>query len=717
MKSNFLIDKPIENKEQDLLGRENFVKNLAKDICGYKLKDNLVLGLYGAWGEGKTSILNLLENEILELEKEKKKREKTKIIKFNPWNFKDQDELIKLFFNDFYLKLKMVDINEELKICSRALNGIVSVFKFLQFIPGTSPYATIIAPLIKQYSGTLNDISSKKSLEDIKNKISNKLSKLDSKLLIYIDDVDRLNDKEITQIFQLVKLLANFPNVIYVLPFDEKVVISALKNSQKEFAEKYLEKIVNIPLKIPEISKSNLYEVLINELNSCVEDLEEFDDNRRGAFSVLGFKENFTTVRDINRFISLFRISYMPLKKEVDFFDFVIIRLLETKYKDVYNFVKQNKSVLCGNFYDISGSIGYEEDFKRNIESKINQFKYSYGDNFEFINNALSFLFPKYRTVFNQYSLFSPAFTFLDLGIFNEKKFDLYFTLNLSEDDISNELILKVLNEYNNTEIQDTLKKIDNRKVDVILSKILKYIAYKDNKFDRKEVLLNACLAVIDDIYSEQTKPFYFSNQEYVANMILEILTSVENKTEFLLTLFIKYEISYPLIYVMNTLRSDIKKEGSKIEENEYYSVESTVVEKSKELMENYSILNNNSFIHLFYLLKDVDNTFVKEWIGKLSNDASNVKYYLEFIIKLVIKGNLIDYNMTTTYMYNIEQMKELIDIDKTAEVIKKQLKEFKNKKEKYNILVAFLMFSENNNLRDSTTIKEIENYKIKNKL
>jgi predicted KAP-like P-loop ATPase len=51
-------DQPINKYENDLLGRQNFVKNLAKSIKKYSGKDSFVIGLYGEWGTGKTSIIN-----------------------------------------------------------------------------------------------------------------------------------------------------------------------------------------------------------------------------------------------------------------------------------------------------------------------------------------------------------------------------------------------------------------------------------------------------------------------------------------------------------------------------------------------------------------------------------------------------------------------------------------------------------------------------------
>ena len=52
------------------------------------------------------------------------------------------------------------------------------------------------------------------------------------KIIVSIDDIDRLSDEEIVAVFQLVKSLADFPNTIYVLAFDYDVVVRALGKVQ-----------------------------------------------------------------------------------------------------------------------------------------------------------------------------------------------------------------------------------------------------------------------------------------------------------------------------------------------------------------------------------------------------------------------------------------------------------------------------------------------------
>ena len=90
----FNPDKPIERIKEDILGRDEFSINLGEAILSYKSIDSTVIGLYGSWGYGKSSIINMTIEYI-----ESQKENKPIVFKFNPWNYSNQKQLIAQFFN------------------------------------------------------------------------------------------------------------------------------------------------------------------------------------------------------------------------------------------------------------------------------------------------------------------------------------------------------------------------------------------------------------------------------------------------------------------------------------------------------------------------------------------------------------------------------------------------------------------------------------------
>ena len=119
----FHSDQPISKKEFDCLKRTEFSKQLAKAILSYTKNDNFAISLCGKWGSGKTSILNMVIEEISNLSNDRDEDEKPIIIKFNPWNYSDCSQLISQFFVAIQVQLKVDSGKKSLKECLQALES------------------------------------------------------------------------------------------------------------------------------------------------------------------------------------------------------------------------------------------------------------------------------------------------------------------------------------------------------------------------------------------------------------------------------------------------------------------------------------------------------------------------------------------------------------------------------------------------------------------
>ena len=65
----YYSDKPIDSKGDDQLGRGGFAALLAQSLLNLNTQDTFTVGLFGKWGSGKTSIVNMMLNEIDEHQK------------------------------------------------------------------------------------------------------------------------------------------------------------------------------------------------------------------------------------------------------------------------------------------------------------------------------------------------------------------------------------------------------------------------------------------------------------------------------------------------------------------------------------------------------------------------------------------------------------------------------------------------------------------------
>jgi predicted KAP-like P-loop ATPase len=86
-------DEPISSRSDDLLNRRRFVTQLSRAILSWNTNEPLVVGIYAGWGDGKTSVLNLLNEEL---------SGKASVMVFDPWYFNSQEELVRIFFQDVF---------------------------------------------------------------------------------------------------------------------------------------------------------------------------------------------------------------------------------------------------------------------------------------------------------------------------------------------------------------------------------------------------------------------------------------------------------------------------------------------------------------------------------------------------------------------------------------------------------------------------------------
>ncbi len=65
-----LPDVPIQNESEDELGRSPMAELIAKSIIEFSKKDHHCtnIGIYGAWGSGKTSLINLVQNQLVAMD-------------------------------------------------------------------------------------------------------------------------------------------------------------------------------------------------------------------------------------------------------------------------------------------------------------------------------------------------------------------------------------------------------------------------------------------------------------------------------------------------------------------------------------------------------------------------------------------------------------------------------------------------------------------------
>lgn len=448
-------DLPIKKSSEDKLNRKAFAKSLAKTISQYSFPSSFTIGLYGEWGSGKTSLVNMALEAVEDIDNS------AIILRFNPWLCTDPKQLIIQFFKQMATAIKLKKPKSEKTW--ELINQYADVFDVASLIPGAG---TIIAAVGKTLAKEANERVNQrtKDLQESKNQIVNKMMEENIKIIVSIDDIDRLSEEEIIAVFQLVKALADFPNTVYVLAFDYDVVVHALSKVQYGDGKEYLEKIVQVPFEIPAPSIANIHEALFSKLDSILGEIPE-ERWAKATWAELfqfGLKKYIKSIRDVIRYTNVFLLKHELLKDETDPVDLLGLTSLQVFEPSLYSKLPSYKDILCGSDYSYS----YER--QKADEEKVKQTISLLIPNDETItnknaaNNILGILFPRTRTATGiSYSIgrnYSHRDFMINNNIAAPECFDRYFALALENDAIPTNVIKHLI--YQSSENEFTKEMI-----------------------------------------------------------------------------------------------------------------------------------------------------------------------------------------------------------------------------------------------------------------
>jgi predicted KAP-like P-loop ATPase len=365
-------DKPLTDPAYDLLNYDSFATMLAKSIETMMPPEGLVMAIYGPWGAGKTTLVEFTLHHLEQIALE----DRPIIVRFNPWWFSGHENLIRIFFEQVQISLRN-------KVEQRVYAGL-DLMRELGRIVSKTPIRPI--RVTGTIAGNLPAVSD--DVVTLKKQIADRLRKQKQRILVVIDDIDRLMGEEIRQLFTAIKAIADFPNVIYLLAFDRDIVLNSLGNALGYPADEYLEKIVEVGFELPLTDHSEMLRLMSEQVDKLIGETPErdlFDVSLFGKVNYLGDVHEFiNTPRDVLRIINTISVTFPAVKSMVYPPDFVTIEALRVFVPEAYEVIRRNKLLL-------TGSIA-QPAHKQFLELMVNQFP----ENDELLRRILVGLFPKF---------------------------------------------------------------------------------------------------------------------------------------------------------------------------------------------------------------------------------------------------------------------------------------------------------------------------------
>ncbi|MCC5645258.1 AAA family ATPase [Nostoc sp. CHAB 5824] len=410
------VDSSLVDPEKDLLGHANFAKYLADSIYKMSFPEGFVIAVYGSWNSGKSTLLNFVVHYL----QQKPDEEQPIIVPFNPWLLSGHENITRRFFE----QLQNV-LSKESSVSKGLKERVADFAAIISDIP--LPYAQTGKAL-----AALLDEKDKEAAQ-LKEEVEDTLVQLQRRIVVTIDDIDRLAAEDIKQLFRIFKAMRNFTNVVYFIVFDKEIVRKTIADTKEISAEAYLEKLIQVSFELPIPDKISLRRLLFAKLDNIFAEIpkKQISQARWGDIYFKGIDNFITNIPDIVRFVNTLTLTYPAVKDEVNPVDYIAIESLRVFSPKIYNIIHQNPHIFVG---EVNPSID-------ELNSLLNTWIAQVPDqDKQPSKNLLMHLFPKLKSILgNTYLDEEQEFEWRQqLRVCSLEIFPIYFRLSLSAGELFN---------------------------------------------------------------------------------------------------------------------------------------------------------------------------------------------------------------------------------------------------------------------------------------
>lgn len=312
-----LEDRPITKREQDSLGFGDEVDTLYQRIIERKSTTSLSIGINARWGDGKSSFINLLEQKFTQ------NKNRFIVIRFNP-RYSTNNTIQSAFFEELYSELSKYD--------SRFKSSFNDYLRVIDVMTDNKYLSALFQ------SSTLFNRACEKS------RINEAIRRLKKRVIVIIEDLDRLTGDEIVEVFKLIDGNAAFDNLIFISAYDKSRINSLLESKDEctAFSDKFFTWERPLPLRSSQLLVDFLIPNLTSGLSFNDEEIENIKSSIIANSSFFAFY--LKNLRDVKRYINLVKPSLKRIYKEIKLRDFLLIELIRYRYPDEHRVLYEQNS-------------------------------------------------------------------------------------------------------------------------------------------------------------------------------------------------------------------------------------------------------------------------------------------------------------------------------------------------------------------------------------
>lgn len=654
-------DEPISTIEDDRLSRGILVNEISRQIMSRSRGESLVIALNGQWGTGKSSFLNLLKNRL--------KNDSVTImqsagnpiiIHFNPWLYGNIEQLVQMFFAKLAQEIG-ADIQSKLEKklgeLLYTLGSIITVF-------------STGAGYISIEEG--NNLVDEKSMSKIKSKIEEILPQINQNVVVFIDDLDRLESDAIKVIFRMVRLIADFPNVTYVLAFDRLVVENSLAKSNGIVGREYLEKIIQVSFDIPEPEEQKIVAIFKLELQALRNHLKlrEFDDYRWGNIFYSGIDKHFRTLRHVKRYMNGLRLTLPSIAKEVNLVDFLVIELVRVFHPQIYIGIARGKDKLTTYHNKLNS-----EELQNWAENLLST---STIELVEPLRKILRKLFPRLNDAYNEHN------TVYDFEVYSkwrkEKRvcssdiFDKFFLLGIPTGELPEVDMVTFLSSLSDIEQSVTALREANRlyKSRWLIERLEDYINQMSNEHIKN--LLKTLLICGDELRFSSNNNLNLITEHFFPAVVykcLHKLNTNQERCDLLKICIQRHSALYTAINLVSELESVTMNDNQFLRYNDWKSLRDLAISRIRTANEDGTLWKLDRIDVVIYRWNEwTTGTEAKDAVTNYIQDDSK---FVDFLGRLIAEENIHEVgDMVPNVISSIDKQNlgNLLDLDSVTKRI-----------------------------------------------
>ena len=330
----FSNERPLLSKADDTLNHATSVARIADVLRCLPNRDGLVARIHGPWGGDKAIVLNLLKQDI-------EADNKYVVVEFNPWIFTDETSMLGGFFRVISgaIRARMTTRGEDIA-------GMIEKIGQL---------AAVADDRLGNAAAEASEIA-ESSLESARALLISALAADDRRIVVLVDGIDRLGQHGTQLLFRLVKACADFPNVCYLLAFDDVAVarfLGELYGSGDESSGRaFLENIIQAPLELPPAVRQDLRSLCFKQVGQALEDagVELSPRDVCGFISRFhrGISNRLDAPRAVKRYGNALKFAMPILRGEVDTVDLLLLEAIRAFYPAIHECIGLNHKDFCG---------------------------------------------------------------------------------------------------------------------------------------------------------------------------------------------------------------------------------------------------------------------------------------------------------------------------------------------------------------------------------